>query len=162
MRIQAIRVKSLILLIFWLMVVLLLPAKLRLRKPFIFVTERNICLAESPETPLKQPETIEDFERIGKKSTNLFPEAIKNAWNEALKIWKDIYEKVKTWTAGLRQTIKRFFERLWQALKGEAERRKPMIEEDFEKERKEFGGEMKEEMPAIRKNLWQRFLEMIK
>ncbi len=122
----------------------------------------SVKAANEVDRPLNQPETKEEFQAIGERTTRLLPDAIGNAWKEAINILKKTYNGVIEWLKEIWEKVRLFFERLITILKGETERRKPIIEEEFQKEKQEMRGEVAKELPNVRKTLWQKFLELIK
>jgi len=108
----------------------------------------------SPE--IKIPETLEELKIAGLRTLKLLPEFLKSIWQEFLgfcqKIW-NWYKKI--WNS----YIYPFFYNLWQKTLGkEIKERKPIIEEEFKKEKEE----LKEEVPKVTKFLWEKFKELIK
>ena len=98
--------------------------------------------------------------RVLELSKKMLPEILKRIWREeALPIWKRVYQFFKNiWDS----YIFPFFQNIWQKilriLGREVQKRKPIIEEEFKKEKEE----MKEEVPKVGKSLWERFKELIK
>lgn len=79
----------------------------------------------------------------------LLSEEIKKGWQEdALPFFQKIWSNY----------IQPWFKSIWQGTLNFAERRKPIIEEELEKEKQEI----KEEAPKIGKSVWERFRELIK
>jgi hypothetical protein len=100
--------------------------------------------------PVSPPETLEEVKEIGKKIEKEIPKMLEKVWKEEiLPIWQKIYNWLKKtfWDPYLGPFFKR-----------EIEKRKPIIEEEFKKEKEE----MKEELPRVGKSLWERFKELIK
>jgi len=88
---------------------------------------------------------IQNFFKIFCES---FPRILKNIWNnEVLPVWSKMWEwfKINIW-----MKIEGFFKR-------EIEMRKPVIEEEFKKEKEE----LKTEIPQVKKSLWERLKELI-
>lgn len=114
---------------------------------------------------ITQPGTLDEAQKMGEKALEVtktkLPGIINDIWkNEALPIWKKMFDWTRAhiwdnWLAPL-------FKNLWQSsiriLKSEAEQRKPVVEEEFQKEKESI----KEETPTVGKSLWQKFQELIK
>jgi len=116
---------------------------------FLLVTVRPVIFAQKmPEAP----KTLEEARTIGEQLLFGFPEVLKKIWQEALGIFRQIFN---------------WFKNIWDSyiypwLRGllikEVEKRKPEVQKKFEEEKKE----MKQEIPVVTKSLWQRFMELIK
>jgi predicted PurR-regulated permease PerM len=102
---------------------------------------------------IKIPETLREAKEMGEK-------ALKEAWKQLPgiieKIWEEqvlpVWQKMWKW----------FQENVWQKIASlfqkEAEKRKPIIEEEFQKEKEE----LKEELPGTTKSLWEKLKEFLK
>jgi hypothetical protein len=97
---------------------------------------------------ISPPETLEEVKAIGMRVLRLFPGALREAWQEALGIWQKMWSWFKT---NILVKIQSFFRK-------EIERRKPIIEEEFKKEKEEI----RKEIPRAGEPLWERFKELIK
>jgi len=116
---------------------------------FLLVTLYPVAIAQKiPEAP----KTLEEARTIGEQLLFGFPEVLKKIWQEALGIFRQIFN---------------WFKNIWDSyiypwLRGllikEVEKRKPEVQKKFEEEKKE----MKQEIPVVTKSLWQRFMELIK
>ena len=108
---------------------------------------------------VKSPETVEEAKTIGEKILKGIPDAFQNVWQEALKFWQKMADTLSNWWNSY---IFPWLQNIWQKLLSlfgkEVEKRKPIIEEEFQKEKEE----MKEEIPKTGKSLWERFKELIK
>jgi len=121
---------------------------------------------EIGQTP-KAPETLEEAKTMGEKVLTGLPRALKEPWREALGIWgrmADIFSNF--WNSYIFPWLKSIWHQITIPFKKEMERRQPIIEEEFKKEKKEIKEEIKEEikveLPETTKSLWQRFKELIK
>jgi len=128
------------------------------------------------QTPLEVPGTMEEAQNTAKSGIKTvlteMPTIIKTIWREqVLPVWRKMWNLFKdAW----RDYIKNFLRNLWystlkpqiqsiiQKVKGllgrEIEKQKPLIEEEFQKERKE----MEKEIPQVTESFWQRFKELLK
>ena len=82
------------------------------------------------------------------------PENFKSFWQEeCLPIWVKMYNWCKKtfWDP--------YFGPFFQK---EIEKRKPVIEEEFQKEKTEMKQSAKEEVPKVTKSLWEKFKELFK
>ena len=125
---------------------------------------------------IKAPETIEEAkgvtERGFKKVLEDLPEILKKIWREeVLPVWRkmgdwfrNIWENyIKSslhdfWYSSLKPKIQSFLERIKELLGKEVEERKPIIEEEFKKEKEE----LMEELPGVTKSLWERFKALLR
>ncbi len=110
----------------------------------------NFAAAQSS---LDQPETVEEAKELGKKALEIgkkeLPGIIEKIWEqEVLPIWQKMYN----WF------LENIWAEVWPYAEKEIEKRRPLIEEEFEKEKQE----LREEAPELGKSLWQRFKELIK
>jgi len=119
---------------------------------FYFVQAANQSLPQPPET-------LKEAEIVGGKILKLLPETLKGIWQEALGIWQTMGKRAKNFSDSY---IWPWFQNIWQKIQSsfgkEIEQRKPVIEEEFKKEKEE----MKTELPKVGKPLWERFKELIK
>ena len=111
--------------------------------------------------PVQPPETLEEVQKIGEKALEVgekeLPGVLEKIWKEeVLPIWEKMYQwcKINIWPK-----IESWFkEEVEPRVKEEAEKRKPIIEEEFKKEKEEVQGEL----PEVTKSLWEKFKELIK
>lgn len=102
------------------------------------------------------PKTIDEVKEIGHKAIDAaereLPGIFRQIWqNEVLPIWQGMWE----WAEPKIQTI---WQRIQNLFLGEIEKRRPIIEEEFEKEK----DEIKKELPEVRRSLWERFQKLIR
>jgi len=120
---------------------------------FYFVQAANQSSSPQP------PETLKEAEIVGGKILKLLPETLKGIWQEALGIWQTMGKRAKNFCDSY---IWPWFQNIWQKIQSsfgkEIKQRKPVIEEEFKKEKEE----MKTELPKVGKPLWERFKELIK
>jgi len=114
--------------------------------------------AVSQSSP-QPPETLKEAEIVGGNILKLLPETLKGIWQEALGIWQAIGKRAKNFSDSY---ISPWFQNIWRKIQSsfgkEIEQRKPVIEEEFKKEK----GEMKADIPKVGKSLRERFKELIK
>lgn len=109
---------------------------------------------------LTPPENIEEAKELGEKALETtqkeMPGLVEKIFNEeVLPIWQKMYDWVK---ANIWPKIEGFFEKF---IKPEVEKRKPVIEEEFEKEKQEMKEEVKNTLPQVLKSLWEKFKDLI-
>lgn len=110
----------------------------------------------------RAPETIDEAKTMGTKILKGFPETLKGIWRGAFEVWRNIFERAKSFCSS---HIKPWIINIWNKIKillgKEVEKRKPEVEKEFKKETKEMKEEVKREAPKIGKNMWKRFQELI-
>ena len=135
---------------------------------FIFAQTNNQTADEAVEKNVEIPEDFEEAKGLGMNIIKSLPNATKGAWQEAKEIWQN------TWVKWWHNNIKPWFRAMWyerakpfadkiinkiRALLGqEIEKRTPILQEEFQKEKQE----LREELPGVSKTLWERFKEIIK
>lgn len=113
---------------------------------------------------LKQPETIEEAKETGEKVfrevQGQAPGILKSIWQEeVLPIWQRMWNYAKSlWKTYVEPQLDYWWFRIRDMIELEIEKRKPIIEEEFKKEKEE----LKKELPGLTKSLWERFKELIK
>jgi len=103
------------------------------------------------------PETPEDVKVLGEKALEVgekeIPGMIKAMWQEqVLPVWQKMFGwfKANIWP--------KFYSWFQKEVTPEIEKRKPLIEEEFEKEKEE----VKQELPQVGNSLWEKFKQIIK
>jgi len=111
--------------------------------------------------PLQPPETLEEAKEMGKKALEVsqkeLPGILEKVWKEeVLPTWQKMYDwfKINIWP----KIASWFKKEVEPRVKEEVEKRKPIIGEEFKKEKEEI----KEELPEVGKSLWEKFKELIK
>ena len=127
-----------------------------MKKVIIILTILGLTLSGfvlAQEGTIGPPETLEEAKEMGEQALQAtrekLPEILKRTWREnVLPVWQKMWDwfKINIWA------------KIEPRLTGEAEKRKEIIGEEFEKEKEE----LKEELPGVTQSLWQRFLELIK
>ena len=116
-------------------------------------SEVVIAKDSSLSQDITAPETIEEAKSFGEKIFQQLPKAIKRIWKEeVIPLWE------KTWVKWWHSFIKPSIQKIWQKILTLFKKRKPIIKEEFEREKKE----MKGELPKVKNDLWERFKELWK
>jgi hypothetical protein len=121
----------------------------------------SFSFAQEQVPPIKAPETIEEVKEMGEKALEVgekeLPGIIERIWKEeVLPIWQKMYDWFKT---NIWPKIQGWFKK---EVTPEIEKRKPLIKEEFQKEKKEMKESAKTELPKVSKSLWEKFKELIK
>ncbi len=115
----------------------------------------GLCLPVSAQKIPEAPETLDDAKSVGLQIFNKLPESIHKVWQEqALPILRSLWDQAQ---GPLENYVKPKVRELIDWLKGflgkEIEERKPLIQEEFEKEKEEMIGDMPSVWERL-KNLW--------
>lgn len=105
------------------------------------------------------PQNLPGAETIFGKILGKFPAVLRTIWQEALRIWGEIFSWVKNfWNSYIAPWFTNIFYKIKNFIFGEVEKRKSEAQQEFEKDKQE----MKKEVPQITRSLWERFKELIK
>jgi len=137
-----------------------------------FLTLPNFSSATEQIPQIETPETFEEAEEMGKgflkETKERLPRILEKIWEEeVIPVWKKMYEKWRNWwNSYIYPWLQNVWQKILKLLGREIEERKPIIEEQFEKEKEELKQELKEEIkkeaPEVGKTLWEKFKELIK
>ena len=117
------------------------------------------CFSFAQKEVTSPPETLEEVKTIGMKALKLLPETLRGIWQEALDIWQIMGKKAKNFSDSyIWPWFQNILHKIQSSFGKEIKQRKPVIEEEFKKEKEE----MKTEIPKVGKSLWERFKEIIK
>jgi len=123
----------------------------------------NLSFVQEVNQSPKAPETLEEAGRIGERILQGLPQAIKEPWQEALRVWGRMFNILSNfWNSYIFPWLENIWYKISVPFKKEVERRKPIIEEEFEKEKIEMKEEIKTEVPKTTKSLWDRFKELLR
>lgn len=111
-------------------------------------------------TPTTVPENMEQAKELGQKALETtqkeMPGLIKNIFqNEVLPLWQKMYNWFKE---NIWPKVKDWFMKFIQP---EIEKRKPGIQEEFQKKKIETKEQLQTEVPKIGQSLWEKFKELI-
>jgi len=117
----------------------------------------NYVRAET--TGIEAPETVDEVKALGEKTLQVgekeLPGIIKNIWKEdVLPIWQKMYN---WFNSRYGERIKSWIERI---VKPEIEKRKPAVEEEFQKEKTELNEEVRQGLPKIWHLIWEKIKEL--
>lgn len=126
---------------------------------FLLTLVAPLAFAQQDQEIPGAPKTLEEARTLGERILWSFPEALKNPWQEALTIWKKMFNWFKGfWKSFVTPWLQNIWYKINFFLGKEIEKRKPEIMKELEKEKEEI----KEEAPKAGESLWQRFKELIK
>ena len=107
----------------------------------------------------EKPGGLEQFKKFGKKILEIFPKALKGAWQEALEIWRKMADWIKNfWNSYIFSWLQNIWRKISDFFRKEIGEKKLIteIKEEFKAE------EEKKETPEEEKNLWEKFWERLK
>ncbi len=130
----------------------------------VFSSSFPISTFAQQDPKLQVPDTIEGAKEgvlnIGDKIIEAIPRAIAGIWNnKVIPAWKKMGAWIKTevWEKRVLPAIQTIADRVKELLGKEVEKRKPIIEQEFEKEKEEFKEDIKQGLPDVKASLWDRF-----
>lgn len=141
----------------------------------LFLPFLGFCQESLPKPPIEIPKTIDEAINFIKNGVKIvlekMPNILKMIWREeVLPIWQkmgDIFRNFwnnyiknflrNLWYSFLKPGVQFFIQKIKELLGKEIEIRKPMIEEEFQKEKEQ----MKEELPSTTKSYWQKFKDLL-
>lgn len=112
------------------------------------------------ENQVSPPETLDEAKQMGEKALEVgqkeLPGIIERIWKEeVMPIWQKMFDWFK---ANIWPKITDWFKKIIQP---EIEKRKPIIEEEFMKEKKEMKTDVENQLPKIWDYLWEKFKKLI-
>jgi hypothetical protein len=103
---------------------------------------------------VKLPENIDQAKEMGKGFLSILPDFLKSAYQEAFGVGKWIYQKaVPIWDSYVFPWLDKY-------VLQKIEKRKPVIEEEFQKEKEEMKEGIKTEVPRVNKTFWEKVKEL--
>lgn len=136
---------------------ILLIALIGITLPQVFVFATNDMYAG-----YQRPATMEYLKTFfGKVGVDL-PGQYQKSWAKAVEIWQELWNRVKVTVYHAYTAIYKFIVNVFQSFQAEVLRREPYIKDEFTKEKTEMGQDITNELPAVRKGLWDRFIDLIR
>lgn len=107
------------------------------------------------EIPANLPNNMSEAQEKGKTILNAVPGVVSQLWPE----FKGYLWQLAGWLIGLwKQYAYPPIQSLWNR---EIAPREPAVQQEFQKEQQEMGTDIKNEVPKITKNIWDRFMELV-
>ncbi len=102
---------------------------------------------------VKLPENVEQAKEMGKGFLSIMPDFLKSSYQEAYRVGKWFYQKaVPIWDSYIFPWLDKYvLQRI--------EQRKPVIEQEFQKEKVEVKESIKTEVPRVNKSFWEKVKE---
>lgn len=116
------------------------------------------------QLPVEPPKTIDEAKQKAYEAIDIaeekMPGILERMWKEeVLPTWRAMWEWFSNlWNRHIRPRIDVIWQRIQELLGKEIEKRKPIIEEELQKEKQEI----KQELPVVGQSLWERFKELIR
>ena len=113
---------------------------------------------------IEAPKTIKEAEKMVDEIIVLtdkeLPGIIEQIWrNEVMPIWLGMWNFFRNiWNRHFNPRIERIWQRIQELLGREIEKRKPIIEEEIQKEKEQI----KKELPQVGQSLWDKLRELIR
>jgi hypothetical protein len=130
----------------------------------LFALSLIIPLSVIGQVQIQQPENLEEAKQMGEKALEVTkkegPGIMENVFTkEVIPIWKQMFYWAKSnlWDNWIGSWLKNFWNDTTSLLKGEVSERKPVVKEEFQKEKQE----LKNEAPSFFKNLWGKLKELV-
>lgn len=117
----------------------------------------SFALAQG-EAPIQAPETVQEAQQFGIQILQGIPGAVKEVWDtQVMPLWTKMWHWVKNlWDSTIYSFVRGIWDRVLSFFGQEIEKRKPLIEEEFQKEKQELQQEIEESIPQAGKTLWER------
>ena len=133
-----------------------------MRITLLFILIFAIALSAIPVTaqketvPIQAPETIEEAQEFGVQILQEIPGAIKEVWNtQAMPLWTKMWNITKNlWDTTVSSWIKGLRDKVLSIFGQEIEKRRPLIEEEFQREKEQLKQELEQNIPKSGKTLW--------
>ncbi len=109
----------------------------------------SVSALEESGSGVKAPQTMEEARDFSWKIAEKIPGTIKKIWQgEVWPLWKRIYGRI--WYDWTKPFLEKWWHQLLDLLNREVEKKKPELEEEFRAEKEE-----------IKKDIWERFKELL-
>jgi len=140
-----------------------------MRITLLFILILTITLSALPIatkaqlSSIKAPETIEEAGEFGIQILQALPGSFQETWKtQVLPLWTNMWNIAKNiWDATISSFVKGLWDQALSLFGQEIESRKPLFEEEFQREKEQLQQEIEENLPESSKTLWgllKRFL----
>jgi len=116
------------------------------------------ALAQEETSSIKAPETIEEAQEFGLQILQGLPVAMQEVWKtQVVPLWTKMWSTAKNvWDTTVFSWVKGLWDQVLSFFGQEIEKRKPLIEEEFKREKEELKQELEQKIPEPGKTLWNR------
>ena len=132
---------------------------------FIFTITLGVfpIAAKAQLSSIQAPETIEEAEEFGIQILQALPNSMRETWEtQVLPLWTSMWNIAKNiWDATVSSWIQGLWDQALSLFGQEIESRKPLFEQEFQREKEQLVQEIEEKLPESGKTLWgilKRFL----
>ena len=110
------------------------------------------------------PKTLEELKDMVSRGLKAFGPAFKAALAQGVVLWQKMYQEAKNWWGRNNIDVKldQWLGPWWGKIKALFDQRKGIFEEELGKETEEMKASAKDDLPKIKNNLWEKFLEIVK
>ena len=140
-----------------------------MRITLLFILILTITLSALPIatkaqlSSIKAPETIEEAGEFGIQILQALPGSFQETWKtQVLPLWTNMWNIAKNiWDATISSFVRGLWDQTLSLFGQEIENRKPLFEEEFQREKEQLQQEIEEKLPESSKTLWgllKRFL----
>ncbi|MCH7828519.1 hypothetical protein IH982_01455 [Patescibacteria group bacterium] len=114
--------------------------------------------AQQETAPIQAPETVEEAQEFGLQILQGIPGAVQEVWKtQVIPLWTNMWSIAKNiWDTTVFSWVKGLWDQVLSFFGQEIEKRKPFIEEEFEREKEELKQELEQKIPEPGKTLWNR------
>tara|TARA_Y100000310_G_C20493744_1_gene720525 strand:+ start:502 stop:945 length:444 start_codon:yes stop_codon:yes gene_type:complete len=119
-------------------------------------------MAQEETVPIIQaPETVEEAQEFGLQILEDIPGTVQGVWKtQVVPLWAKMWSITKNiWDTTVFSWVKEWWDKILSLFGQEIEKRKPLIEEEFQKEKEELKQELQEKIPKPGKTLWSLIRE---
>jgi hypothetical protein len=119
--------------------------------------------AQQEAPPIQAPETIQEAQEFGLGILKALPDAVKKVWQEqVVPLWTNMWNWVKNiWDTYIFPWLYNLWQQFLSVFGQEVEKRKPLIEQKFQKEKEGLQQELQEKLPEQGKTLWERIKTLL-
>lgn len=129
---------------------------------FILVLKPTIALSQGAGEPIGMPESLDDLKAVLDRVWAAFPGAFKAALNEAMAVWKKLYQWFNAWWQGhFAFNFDTWVKLTWQRLVRILFNREVIFKEEFPKEKTEMKTSINKDLPGYWNYLREKFKKII-
>jgi hypothetical protein len=124
--------------------------------------------AQEPQT-LRVPDTLEEAKEqslsVGNKIAGILPGVVQNIWEtQVLPVWRNMWKwtQEELWQKRVQPVAQNLIDKGKVLLGREVEQRRPIIEQELQKEKQELSEELKTHTQNTGKSIWERFKDLFR
>jgi hypothetical protein len=129
----------------------------------IFISPVLALAQEEGKSVVGPPKSLEELKDMISRGLKAFMPAFKAALAQGLALWQKMYQLIKDWwQKDVDAKFHQWFGAWWEKIEALFNQRKGIFEEELEKETEEMKGSVQNELPAVKNNLWEKLLKIIR